>query len=182
MAMAVVPRNSLMGWARFWRRVMRLERRKYTSFSALKRPRTLSSALKALMMRRPPRHSSMFDIRPPQRFCCSSDLRFRALPTRPITRPAIGRSTITKSVSCHDIAIIVPRHTSIITGFLKIMSSDDIMEFSISATSPLMRAIMSPLRSEVKKPMGSDTILLNMVLRMSRTMPLRIGTTTYIAR
>ncbi len=76
----------------------------------------------------------------------------------------------------------MPRHTSIITGFLKIMSSDDIMEFSISATSPLMRAIMSPLRSEVKKPMGSDTILLNMVLRMSRTMPLRIGTTTYIAR
>ena len=49
------------------------------------------------------------------------------------------------------------------------------IEFSISATSPLMRAITSPLRSEVKKPMGSDTILSYTSSRMSRTMPLRSG-------
>ena len=39
------------------------------------------------------------------------------------------------------------------------MSSDDIIEFSISATSPLMRAITSPLRSLVKKPIGRAVIL-----------------------
>ena len=46
-------------------------------------------------------------------------------------------------------------------GFLNIMSSDCIMEFSISATSPLMRAITSPFRADVKKEIGSVTILLN---------------------
>ena len=34
------------------------------------------------------------------------------------------------------------------------MSSDDIIEFSISATSPLIRAITSPLRSDVKNEIG----------------------------
>ena len=43
-------------------------------------------------------------------------------------------------------------------GFLKSMSSDDMMEFSISCTSPLMRAMMSPLRSSEKKPRLSDVI------------------------
>ena len=56
---------------------------------------------------------------------------------------------------------MVPRHARIIMGFLNIMSRLCMMEFSISATSPLMRAITSPLRAEVKKEMGSDTILLN---------------------
>ncbi len=45
-------------------------------------------------------------------------------------------------------------------GFLNIMSSDIITEFSTSVTSPLMRAITSPLRSLEKKPMGKDTIFL----------------------
>ena len=40
---------------------------------------------------------------------------------------------------------------------------------------PLMRAITSPLRSLEKKPMGSDTILEYIWLRMSRTTPVRIG-------
>ena len=44
-------------------------------------------------------------------------------------------------------------------GFLKSMSSDDIMLLSISPTSPVMRAIMSPLRSSEKNPNGSDVIL-----------------------
>ena len=43
-------------------------------------------------------------------------------------------------------------------GFLNSISSDDIMEFSTSCTSPLMRAMMSPLRSSLKKPNGSDVI------------------------
>ena len=39
------------------------------------------------------------------------------------------------------------------------MSSEAMMEFSTSATSPLMRAITSPLRSEVKNDMGRVVIL-----------------------
>ncbi len=62
----------------------------------------------------------------------------------------MGRSTSTKRVSCQEIMIIMPRQTMIITGFLKSMSSEAMMEFSISATSPVMRAMTSPLRSEVK--------------------------------
>ena len=56
-------------------------------------------------------------------------------------------------------ANMATRQTMIITGFLNSMSSDDMMENSISATSPLMRAMTSPLRSLVKKPMGSTVIL-----------------------
>ncbi len=63
---------------------------------------------------------------------------------RPIANPAIGSSTNTNMVSCQDIAIIMLTQTIIITGFLNIMSSDDITEFSISATSPLIRAMTSP--------------------------------------
>ena len=44
-------------------------------------------------------------------------------------------------------------------GFLNSMSSDDMMEFSTSATSPLILAIMSPFRSSEKNPNGSDVIL-----------------------
>ena len=44
-------------------------------------------------------------------------------------------------------------------GFLKSMSSELIMEFSISCTSPLILAMMSPLRSSEKKPIGRDVIL-----------------------
>ena len=43
-------------------------------------------------------------------------------------------------------------------GFLKSMSSDDMMLLSISPTSPVMRAMMSPLRSSEKNPRGSDVI------------------------
>ena len=96
--------------------------------------------------------------------------------------PANGRSMNTNSVSCHEIIIIVPRHTIIITGFLNIMSSDAMMEFSISATSPLMRAITSPLRSEVKNEMGRAVILSYTKLRMSRTIPERSGIMKYELR
>ncbi len=71
----------------------------------------------------------------------------------------MGNKRNTKTVSCHEITIMAVMHTIIITGFLNIMSSDAMMEFSISATSPLMRAIMSPLRSVVKKDIGRRVIL-----------------------
>ena len=54
---------------------------------------------------------------------------------------------------------IITRHTMIMMGFLKNISSDDIIEFSISATSPVIRAITSPLRASVKNEMGRFRIL-----------------------
>ena len=41
-------------------------------------------------------------------------------------------------------------------GFLNSMSRLDMMLDSISCTSPLMRAMISPLRSSLKKPSGSE--------------------------
>ena len=60
-------------------------------------------------------------------------------------------------------------------GFLMSMSIQAMMLFSISCTSPLMRAMMSPLRSSLKKPSDSEVIFLYSELRMSRTTPVRIG-------
>ena len=76
-------------------------------------------------------------------------------------KPAIGSRTSTNTVSCHEMANMVARQAMIMMGFLNIMSRLCIMEFSISATSPLMRAITSPLRADVKNEMGRDIILLN---------------------
>ena len=56
--------------------------------------------------------------------------------------------------------IIITRQAMIMMGFLNSMSSEVMMEFSTSVTSPLMRAITSPLRSLEKKPMGNEIILL----------------------
>ena len=67
-------------------------------------------------------------------------------------------------------------------GFLNIRSSDDIILVSTSCTSPVIRAIISPFRSSVKKPKGRLTILLYNWLRISRTTPVRIGTTLEDAR
>ncbi len=103
----------------------------------------------------------MVDISTPHCVCPSKDVRLSLRPALPMARPAMGRSMNTNMVSCHDMATIMVRHTMIITGFLKNMSSDDIMENSISATSPLIRAMTSPLRSEVKNPMGSTVTLSN---------------------
>ena len=79
------------------------------------------------------------------------------LPTCPMMYPAVGSSMRTKIVSCQLMANMVARQTIIIMGFLNIMSSEAIMEFSISPTSPDMRAITSPFFSLVKKPMGRLT-------------------------
>ena len=71
--------------------------------------------------------------------------------------PAVGRRISTKTVSCQLMANIVTRQTIIIMGFLNIMSSEAMIEFSISPTSPDMRAITSPFFSLVKKPIGRLT-------------------------
>ena len=80
-----------------------------------------------------------------------------------------------KSVSSQLMNSSIEKYAMMSIGFLKSMSSDDIIEFSISPTSPVILAMMSPLRSSVKKPSGSDVIFLYSWLRMSRTMPVRMG-------
>ena len=138
---------------------MRVVMRAYLPFSAWKRASALCWALKALMMRSPPSVSSMLLRITPHCVCPSSDTRLRRLPTLPIIYPATGSSTSTNTVSCQLTRIIIVRQVIIIMGFLNIMSSDAMMLFSTSVTSPLMRAITSPLRSLVKKPMGNCMIL-----------------------
>ena len=63
-------------------------------------------------------------------------------------------------------------------GFLISISSEPVTLFSISVTSPLMRAMISPLRSSEKKERGNEMILWYTEIRMSRTIPVRIGTIT----
>jgi len=60
-------------------------------------------------------------------------------------------------------------------GFLKSISSELMMDVSISCTSPLIRAMISPFLSSEKKPSGKDRILRYNLLRMSRTIPVRMG-------
>ena len=60
-------------------------------------------------------------------------------------------------------------------GFLNSMSMDAMIDPSISCTSPLIRAMMSPLRSSEKKLSGKLVILWYNWLRMSRTIPVRMG-------
>ena len=61
---------------------------------------------------------------------------------------------------------------------MMIMSRVLIIEVSTSLMSPLMRAMMSPLRSWEKNPRGSARILSYSSLLMSLTTPVRIGIIT----
>ena len=121
-------------------------------------------------------------IMTPHFSCASNDLRLSRLPTSPIISPARGSRISTNSVSCQLMKIIVDRQTMIMTGFLNSMSRLAITLASISATSPLIRAMTSPLRSPVKKPIGRRRIFSYIELRMSRTIPLRSGTIKYELR
>ena len=78
---------------------------------------------------------------------------------RPITRPTKGSSIKTKIESCQLMVNMATKQMIIMMGFLNIISSDDMMEFSISAVSPTIRDMTSPLRSEVKKPTGKVSTL-----------------------
>ena len=60
-------------------------------------------------------------------------------------------------------------------GFLNNISRLAMMDVSISCTSPLIRAMMSPLRSSLKKPQGSEVIFWYSWLRISRTTPVLMG-------
>ena len=85
---------------------------------------------------------------------------FSLRPTLPITQPMSGTMASVNSVSCQLMKMSVEKYAMMRIGFLKSMSSDDMMELSTSLTSPVMRAMMSPLRSPEKNPSGSDVIFL----------------------
>ncbi len=71
--------------------------------------------------------------------------------------PAVGSRIKTKRVSCQLNGEHGRQQTIIIMGFLNIISSDAIIEFSISPPSPDIRAMTSPFFSLVKKPIGKLT-------------------------
>ena len=62
------------------------------------------------------------------------------------------------------------------------MSKELIIEFSISFTSPEMRAKISPLRSSEKKVNGKVNILSLILFLISLTTPVRIGIRKYKAK
>ena len=100
MTMTHVPRNSLMGWADAWRTATLLEAVRNSLVLRSKRWRILRSAVKALMMRIPPRVSSSWAIVSLHLFCASSDWRLSFRPMRPIAQPMSGRTMMVNMVSC----------------------------------------------------------------------------------
>ena len=94
-----------------------------------------------------------------QMLCASVDCAFSFLPTAPIIHAMRGTKRMVNSVSCHEMTTSVVKYAMMRIGFLNSMSRLDITLYSISCTSPDMRAMMSPLRSSEKKPSGSDVIL-----------------------
>ena len=144
--------------------------------------RIFSSAQNALMIRSPPKVSSTTLIVSLHNACALILCAFNLRPIHPMNQPIIGMIITEKSVSCQEMIIKVVKYERIKMGFLNIKSRDDMMLVSTSCTSPVMRAMISPLRSSVKKPKGRRTILLYSWLRMSRTTPVRIGTTLEEAR
>ena len=93
----------------------------------------------------------------PKSLCCNTTL-FQLRPTIPISEAKSGTKRSVNIVSCHEINISVMKYIKTRIGFLNNKSSDDITEESTSCTSPLIRAIISPLRSSLKKLSESDVI------------------------
>ena len=97
---STVPRNSLIGWARDWRIVTRLLFFLIASLTLSNLSDIFLSAMKALMMRSPPRVSSTWAITSLQSCCTSSDFLLRFFPTTPITHIISGAKRMVKAVIC----------------------------------------------------------------------------------
>ena len=95
-------------------------------------------------MRNPPMFSSIFDNISPILLCPSSDDFLRLLPIRAMRNPAIGNKTITKTVSSGLIKTKLAKNMMMLSGSLKIISKELIMDHSISTRSVVIRAMMSP--------------------------------------
>jgi len=149
-----VPKNSLIGCANAWRMATLLVASRNSLLHSVKRFIIFCSAIKALIIRSPPKVSSSWDIVSLHLACASSDCLFNFLPTLPMIHPIPGTTNNVNKVSCQLVIINVPKYMTIRIGFLINISNELVIEFSTSPTSPLIRAMMSPLRSSEKKPNG----------------------------
>ena len=94
-----MPRNSVSGLERSRRHSSRIRLFRYVSLSSAKRPVWKRSAPKLLMMRKPPRLSSV-RLTMSARFSWTSPLlRFNRLPMPPMTTPVKTMSPKTNTVS-----------------------------------------------------------------------------------
>ena len=80
---------------------------RYSLLHLSKRASIFFSAMKALMMRRPPSVSSSWDMVSLHLLCASSDWRFSFLPTVPMIHPMTGTTSRVNTVSCQLTAISV---------------------------------------------------------------------------
>ena len=174
----MVPKNSLIGCAIAWRIATLFVASRSSLLHLVKRLIILSSAIKALMMRKPPSVSSNCDIVSLHFACASSDWRFSFLPTTPINQPIPGNTIIVKRVNCQLTVTNVTKYIIIRIGLFINISKELVMEFSTSPTSPLIRAMISPFLSSEKKDIGRRITLAYTIIRISRTTPVRNGIIT----
>ncbi|MPN52525.1 hypothetical protein SDC9_200187 [bioreactor metagenome] len=92
--------------------------------------------------------------------------------------PIAGNTIRVKRVNCQLVTTSVPKYIKINIGFLISISRELVIEFSTSPTSPLIRAMISPLRSSEKKPNGKLITFEYTKIRISRTTPVRNGIIT----
>lgn len=174
----MVPRNSDMGWAAFWRMTISFMPLRNSLFTKMKRFSILCSAMNALIIRRPPRVSSSWAMMSPHCPCTADDWLFSFRLTAPIIQPASGATTMTNTVSCQLTVNRVKKHTMIAIGWRMSMSMELVIEFSTTCTSALIRAMISPFRSSEKKLSGNFSTFSYTSIRMSLTTPVRNGTIT----
>ena len=89
--------------------VTRFSLRRMAPVTPSKRPDMPFSALKALMMRRPPRVSSTCDMVSLQRDWASSEPRLSCLPMAPMIQPMTGTKMMVNRVSCQLMKSRVPK-------------------------------------------------------------------------
>ena len=113
----------------------------------LKLEKNCGIALKALIMRIPPKPSSIAENKNPNCSCPFLAVRFKLLPILEITNAEIGNKNKETKVNSGLKYIKEATLMTIAKGSLKINSSKLTTATSISPTSLFMRAIKSPFRS-----------------------------------
>ena len=101
-AISPVPKNSDTGCANTYLRLIRLNVWRVRLLRFKKLSDNCCSALNAFTTRKPPSVSSISDKRSAVSSCPRVERRLRERPILPISKPAIGKSKSTNSVSCHE--------------------------------------------------------------------------------
>ena len=140
------PKNSLRGEAIPFLRKTAFMVLRYLWVEVLNFSFTLDSAVKALIIFKPPNDSSKKDRKSPDSFCASNDLAFNVLPTLAMIKPVMGRKMNTKSVSCQLMASIEKTTKKMVRGSLAKVSRELIIALSISLMSEVIRDKRSPFR------------------------------------